>query len=158
MQTLLKILSFILTIAFFMGTGAGIGALTRGEMSWYDPLIKSVLNPPGWVFGVVWATLYALIAISFWLLWQHRRHTQARHAQKWFWIQMGLNWAWSFVFFTFHLKLLAFLWIVVLVGAVLQTIRALWPISRPGALLLTPYLAWISFASYLSACIWWLNP
>lgn len=158
MQTLLKFLGLFLLLAFFMGTGAGIGALTRAGMDWYDPLIKSTLNPPGWVFGVVWATLYAMIALSFWFLWQHRTHPQAGRAQKWFWIQMGLNWAWSFVFFTFHLKLLAFLWIVVLVGAVWQTIRLMWPITQIGALLLLPYLAWISFASYLSGSIWVLNP
>jgi benzodiazapine receptor len=145
-------------IILFMAIGATIGMVTEpGKDMWYQGLLKSSLNPPDWVFGVVWSTLYLMMAAAFWLLIEKPAQPGVKNAHRLFIIQLIVNWAWSFVFFTLHLKFLSFVWILALVGLVIATIRAMWPITRPGALLLLPYLGWISFASYLAGTIWALN-
>jgi tryptophan-rich sensory protein len=136
---------------------AGIGMVTNaGKDDFYDPLVKSALNPPGWVFGVVWPILYLMIGTVGWLM-MRVRPPLPRALWGLYVGQLALNWGWSFVFFTFHQIALAFFWIVALAILVAVLIMGLWRINRWAALLLTPYLAWLGFASYLAGTIWWLN-
>lgn len=154
-RSLLTLLAFITVL---MAIGAGIGYVTNLDKdAWYDPLVKSTLTPPDWVFGVVWPALYLMIAVAGFLFWQNRKKPGGQRVLALFALQMLLNWGWSFAFFTFHLLLLSWIWIGVLVLMVAATIQAGWRVSRAGSFLLIPYLAWISFATYLAGTIWWLN-
>jgi len=127
---------------------------------WYASLAKPSFNPPGWVFGPVWTTLYTLMGISAWLVW--RRGSLAdppvRNALFLFLVQLFLNALWSFLFFGLRSPLLALADILGLLIAILATIAAFKPISPISAWLMVPYLAWVSFATILNAAIWKLNP
>ncbi len=133
--------------------------------TWYAGLIKPVLNPPAWIFGPVWTTLYALMGTSLFLVW--RRHSNLlknvgmSRLFKWaagmFFVQLALNTLWSIFFFGMHNPALAFLDIILLWLAILTTIILFYRISKPASYLLLPYILWVSFASYLNYSIWMLN-
>lgn len=153
-----RIFRFLIFITLFLTIGGVIGFVTSPDKTpFYETIIKSTLTPPGWVFGVVWPTLYVLIAISAGLLFEKRSQPGYTTARNLFASQMIMNWAWSFIFFTLNMKLLAFLWILALIVLVASTILSMRRLTPIGAAFLIPYLMWISFASYLSGTIWWLN-
>jgi len=126
--------------------------------SWYATLAKPSFNPPGWVFGPVWGTLYTMMGVAAWLIWRKGVSTPGvRSALILFALQLALNAAWSPIFFGARQILWAFVVIVALWVAILLTTVAFWRHSRPAAVLLMPYLAWVSFASVLNFTLWRLN-
>ncbi len=125
---------------------------------WYSALTKPALNPPEWVFGPVWTLLYILMGISLYLIWSRGwDKKQVRTAIAVFAIQLGLNAAWSIIFFGLQSPAWALAEIAVLWIAIVATIVLFYKISRPAAYLLIPYIAWVSFAAYLNYTIWLLN-
>ncbi len=125
---------------------------------WYATIVKPELNPPAWVFGPVWTTLFALMGIAAFLVWkQGLERRDVRIALGIFVGQLALNTLWSILFFGLQNPGAAFIEIVVLWFAILATIVAFARISRPAAWLLVPYILWVSFASYLNFSIWMLN-
>jgi tryptophan-rich sensory protein len=151
-----KVILSILAVELLGGAGAAFTA--PAIRSWYGTLVRPPGTPPNWVFGPVWTTLYAMMGLSGAMLWQHGfQDPKARWALILFITQMALNLSWTPVFFGLHQTGPALVVIVVLWVAILATILALLPISRPAALLLIPYLAWVSYATYLNAGYVWLN-
>jgi tryptophan-rich sensory protein len=136
------------------------GLFTASSVStWYATLARPSFNPPNWVFGPAWTLLYLLMGISLYIVWQHRGEMRKkRRAIILFLIQLGLNAAWSLIFFGLRSPLWAFADIMVLWVLILVTVVSFWKISRPAALLLIPYLLWVSFAAVLNYSIWNLNP
>ncbi len=121
--------------------------------TWYAALAKPVLRPPNWLFGPIWTTLYALIGVAAYLVW-NKRHGQALRI---FGVQLVLNATWSIVFFGLQSPGWALLNIIALWLAIVWTIKVFYRISKPAAYLLVPYLLWVSFGSYLNYAIWVLN-
>lgn len=152
-----RFISPVLWIVAFQLIGWGIGMLTRQNMEWYHTLEKSVLNPPDIVFPIVWGSLYALLALAGWLIWQVREFAEGAQANNLFWMQMFLNWGWTFVFFEYHLILLGFVWIVALLVAMAAFMVSAWKIERRAAVLVVPTVLWGCFAAYLNYSIWILN-
>ncbi|GAB2517314.1 TspO/MBR family protein [Nocardiopsis aegyptia] len=113
--------------------------------------------PPSWLFGPVWTTLYAMIALAGWLVWRRFGWKGARLALSLFALQLLLNAAWSPLFFTLGLRGTAFADIVVLWVVLCATIALFARLSRPAAWLLVPYWAWTTFATLLSFTMWRLN-
>ncbi len=140
--------------AGFIGSFFTLGSV----QTWYPTLTKPDLTPPGWVFGPAWTLLYTLMGIALFLAWT--RHIGGKHRAFWirlFLIHLVVNAAWSIVFFGLHLLLpalgvIALLWLMI-VALIALSLR----FDKRIAFLLTPYLAWISFASYLNYAIWSLN-
>jgi len=127
--------------------------------TWYAGLVKPAWTPPNWVFPVVWNILYGLMALSLWLLWDKTAPSPERkRAITLFLAQLVLNALWSPVFFAWHYVWAALAIIVAMIVLVVLTIRTAWPINRWAALLLVPYLLWISYASTLNAGIGIMNP
>lgn len=125
---------------------------------WYATLTKPLLNPPNWIFGPVWTTLYALMGISIFLVWKTGVHKKVvKNAVAVFGLQLGLNALWSIVFFGAQNPGLALINILLLWITILWTIILFSKISRPAMYLLIPYLLWVSFATYLNLAIWLLN-
>lgn len=137
--------------------------------TWYAELMKPALNPPAWVFGPVWTTLYALMGIAVFLVYikdektvlseveGRRLKRKKRVALTLFGVQLFLNAIWSIIFFGFQSPDWALVDIVALWLAIVWTIIVFYKISKPAAYLLVPYLFWVSFASYLNYSIWILN-
>jgi len=164
--------TFKLIIAIVVSELAGIiGSVftTPSIAGWYSGIVKPALNPPAWVFGPVWTTLFALMGIAAFLVWKKgldRRdvnpHTKGfgvgvKIALILFGIQLVLNTLWSIIFFGLHSPGGALVEIVFLWLAILATIIAFAKISKPAAWLLSPYILWVSFAMYLNYSIWVLN-
>lgn len=126
--------------------------------TWYATLTKPAINPPAWVFGPVWTTLFALMGIAAFLVWKKGlERRDVKIALGIFAAQLVLNTLWSIIFFGLHSPGGALIEIVFLWLAILATIIAFAKISRPAAWLLAPYIAWVSFAGYLNFLLWTLN-
>ena len=137
-------------------SAASLGALFMpGE--WYAGLKKPAWNPPGWIFGPVWTTLYAMMAVAAWLVWHPGGFAAHRRALALFTIQLLLNAAWTPLFFGLHLPAIAFGELLLLWCAIAATMIAFFRVNRVAGWLLAPYLAWVSFAAILNYTLWRLN-
>ena len=132
---------------------------TRNSITtWYAELSQPSFAPPDWTFGVVWPVLYVMMGISAFLIWNvgiDRR--QVRVALGVFVLQLILNGLWTPIFFGLHLIGLALVEIIMIWAAILLTILVFWRVSKPAALLLLPYILWVSFAVVLNAGLFLLN-
>jgi len=149
-----------LVIAILVCQLAGLaGAIyTSGSLTtWYATLAKPLFNPPNWIFAPVWITLFLLMGISLWLVWQKEKKKNINTAFVFFSIQLVLNAMWSAFFFGMQNPLYALIDIALLWLAILATILSFWKISKPAAYLLVPYILWVSFAAVLNFYIWRLN-
>lgn len=126
--------------------------------TWYATLVKPTLNPPSWIFGPVWTTLYALMGIAAFLVWKKGwDRKDVRKALAVFGLQLILNASWSIVFFGLHSPLWALVNIALMWLAIIWTMTLFYKISKPAMWLLVPYILWVSFAAYLNYSIWILN-
>lgn len=150
----LAILALCLTAC--LATAAVGGSFRPGD--WYAALNKPPWNPPNGVFAPVWTTLYLMMAVAAWLAWTRAGWRRARAGLIMFATQLGLNAAWSWLFFGLHRPDLAFLELGLLWAAILATMVLFWRVQRSAGWLLLPYLAWVSFAGALNLAIWRLNP
>lgn len=149
----------ILIISILISQLAGvIGTLfsTPAIPIWYATLEKPFFSPPNVVFGPVWITLYTLMGISLFLVWTSKSKKKER-ALSYFFVQLGLNTLWSYLFFGLQSPLLGLVGILGLLVAIIVTIREFRKISKNAAYLLYPYLAWVTFATLLNFFIWLLN-
>jgi benzodiazapine receptor len=138
-------------------SAAALGGLfLPGE--WYARLQKPSWNPPNWIFGPVWTTLYVMMAVAAWLVWKRGGFVAQRLPLTLFLGQLLFNAAWSPLFFGLKNPGLALLDIGLLWLALLATILAFWKARRIAGILLVPYLAWVTFASVLNFALWRLNP
>ncbi|MDF1610406.1 tryptophan-rich sensory protein [Hoeflea sp. YIM 152468] len=147
-------LILVLFIGLTVAGGSAIGYLTLPG-PWYQGLQKPLFNPPGWIFGPVWTSLYILIGIAGARVFIRERGTWL--PKLWF-VQMTLNFLWSPAFFTLHRPDLALVVLIAMLVAILSFIAIGWNRDRPSALLFLPYAAWVAFAGLLNGSIWWLNP
>lgn len=142
-----------LMVSFF---AAGIGSQYLPG-AWYASLAKPAWTPPNGIFAPVWTALYVMMAMAAWLVWRRAGFRAAGTALILFLVQLVLNALWSCLFFGLHRPDIAFVDIVALWLAILAVVVLFWRKDpRAGALLL-PYLAWVSFASYLNFALWRLN-
>lgn len=153
----MKINYFKLSVSVLVCLGAGfLGSVftTPYTATWYAGLIKPSFNPPSWVFAPVWTTLFILMGVSFYIVWNknYKLKTILIFAG-----QLILNILWSYLFFYLQRPDLAFFELVVLWLAILYTIINFRPISKTASYLLFPYILWVTFAGVLNLSIWLLN-
>jgi peptide-methionine (R)-S-oxide reductase len=137
--------------------GSLSGFLTLDSVTtWYPTIIKPSWNPPSWIFGPVWTTLYIMMGIAFGLVW-NSNHPDRKRAMALFVLQLILNLIWTPLFFGLHLLGWSFVEIIVLFLTLFVTIMKFSRINRTSAWLLVPYLLWVGFATVLTGTIWYLN-
>lgn len=137
----------------------GIGAFASASAAtFYRELSQPTWAPPAWLFGPVWSTLYVLMGIAAWLVWRRHGFGGARTALSLFIAQLCANALWTWIFFVWHQGAMALAEIVVLWLLIAGTLLTFWRLHRFAALMLVPYLAWVSFATALTASLWRLNP
>jgi translocator protein len=125
---------------------------------WFDSLQKPFFMPPGWIFGVVWPILYALMGIALAMILALPPSPERRSALMLFFVQLALNFAWSPIFFAGHdISLAKWVIFVMTVVAALASGKFM-RLRKPAGLLLIPYLAWLVFAATLNSTIEALNP
>lgn len=150
------------TLAGFLGASLAAGAVGaaltyKSVTTWYPSLRKPPGTPPNWVFGPVWTTLYTLMGVSAWLVWERRDRPGAKETLALYGTQLGLNAAWSGLFFTAKSPELGLAGIVPLWSTIGAYTISAWRVSKGASLLFVPYWGWVSYATYLNAGIWKLN-
>lgn len=153
---------FKLVVSILVAQAAGVvGSLftTPSIPTWYEFLIKPYFNPPSWLFGPAWLTLYVLMAVAAFFVWMEGwEKKEVRIALSIYGVQLVLNTLWSILFFGLRSPLYGFLGIVPLWIAIALTIMLFYGISRKAAYLMIPYIVWVSFAAILNFTVWQLNP
>ena len=138
---------------------AALGAVASAQAgTFYLNLVRPEWAPPGWLFAPVWTALYLMMAIAAWLVWRDHGFRRAGGALTLFVVQLAVNALWTWLFFVWHQGALAFAEILLLWALIAATLIAFWRLHRVAAILLLPYLAWVSFASALTYATWQLNP
>lgn len=146
-------MSLIFFLVLTIGGGLLIGFMTRpGE--WYGKLSKPWFTPPNRVFAPVWTLLYVMIAIAGWRTFM--RDPLGAPMTLWT-LALALNFAWSPIFFRLHRQLAALFVILALLATIIAFVAMAWPQDALSALLFTPYVAWVFFATILNAAFWRLN-
>ncbi len=153
-----RIFRLILSLAIPLAIGAVAGMFTTDAIpGWYASLNQPAINPPNWVFGPVWTLLYILMGISLFLIWSSSPSQQKNLALAIFFIQLLLNFLWSFLFFYFRVIGLALVEIVILWLSIILMIYIFRKVKPVAAYLNVPYLLWVSFATVLNASYFHLN-
>ncbi len=124
--------------------------------AWYASINKPDFNPPNWIFAPAWTTLFLLMGIALYLIWE-KGIKKNRIAIYVFSAQLILNVVWSLLFFGLQNPFLAFIEIIILWIAILATIILFYRIRREAGLILIPYIVWVSFAALLNYSVWVLN-
>lgn len=142
-----------------LGVGALGAIFTAPNIEpWYQSLAKPAWNPPDWVFGPVWTTLYLMMAIAAWLVLERGLvRSEVKRALAWFVAQLILNAAWAPVFFGLRSPVGGMIIIIPLFVAIAGTASEFFRVNRWAGVLMIPYLAWSGFALFLNAAIARLN-
>ena len=141
-----RVRRFTLIVAVIFAAAIGsIASTSAGTDSWYLLLDKSELNPPSYVFGIVWPILYILMMVSAFLA--HKKIFSI------FIIQLFFNASWSWLFFRFQMPLIALLDIYLLITINIYILNLIYKENKLAFFLFIPYVIWISFASYLNLFI-----
>ncbi len=136
-----------------------VGAVASAQAAtFYGKLSQPIWAPPAWLFGPAWSLLYVCMAVAAWLIWRERGFKGAPLGLRLFAIQLVANALWTWLFFVLHLGALSMAEIVILWLLIAATIFNFWPVQRLAALLLVPYLIWVSFAAALTLSLWRMNP
>tara|TARA_X000000950_G_scaffold289218_1_gene410933 strand:+ start:3570 stop:4010 length:441 start_codon:yes stop_codon:yes gene_type:complete len=136
------------SVFIFVGLSLVVGSLASSNASsdlWYQSLIKSNLNPPGYIFGIVWPILYFLMSISAYRTFESTKNL--------FFVQLFLNTIWSWLFFSFQMPLISLLDIYILIFLNIIIFIKMLKEDIFSGLIYLPYLIWLIFASYLNIFI-----
>jgi tryptophan-rich sensory protein len=151
-------LKFLISILLPLSLGAIAGMFTSQSVpEWYATLNRPSFNPPNWIFGPVWTTLYILMGISFFLIWKKEASKVRNRAILIFLLQLLLNFAWSFIFFYFNMIGLALVEIILLWISIVMMLVVFYKIKPLASYINIPYLLWVTFATVLNAGYYILN-
>lgn len=136
-----------------------VGAIASADAgAFYGRLARPDWAPPAWLFAPVWTALYAMMAVSAWLVWRTCGLSAGRNAFALFIAQLAANALWTWIFFAWHRGAMAFVEILILWCLIVATIVAFWRLRALAAAMLLPYLAWVTFAAMLTYSTWQRNP
>lgn len=149
----------IISILVCQAAGWIGGIFTSSSVKWWFPyLFKPFFNPPSWIFGPVWTSLFLLMGISLYIVWQSgSKSKHYRLAMIVFSAQLAFNVLWSALFFGLRSPLAAFVEILILWPLIVAMIIVFRRISKTASCLQVPYLLWVTFAAVLNFSIYYLN-
>ena len=151
-----KFLTFLsfLAITFSASLIGGLATIKFKE-PWYSLLNKPTFNPPDWIFGPVWTSLYLMMTVAIWLYWH--TNNKERYTLYIYFIHLFFNKTWSVVFFVFHNMVIALLILTILIAVIITLILRFKRVKMLSADLMIPYLLWCSFALILNTSLIILN-
>ncbi len=154
-----KALKLILCLSLPLIVGGISGYLTAQNVTtWFPTLIKPSFNPPSYLFGPVWTTLYILMGYALYLVSETEVEETKKQKSYLFWTaQLILNFFWSLIFFHWHNIGLALIEIVAMWLMIFITILSFAKVNKKAAWLMVPYISWVSFATILNAAFYYLN-
>lgn len=154
-----NILVYAISIGIALLVGGLSALVTGGSMGLYEDIITPPLSPPSWLFPVVWTILFILMGISAAMIYNDRKASMAQKKSALYTYALSLivNFFWSIIFFNLRAFFFAFIWLVLLLYLIINTILKYYKIKPLAAYLQIPYAIWVSFAGYLTLAIWILN-
>jgi tryptophan-rich sensory protein len=155
-----KFIKLIVAILICQGAGIIGSVSTMSSIpTWYATINKPNFTPPNWLFGPVWITLFTLMGISLYLIWNEGlRSKKVREALSIFGLQLVLNTLWSILFFGLKNPFYGLIEIIILWITIVITLIKFYNISKTAGLILIPYINWVSIALILNYYVWVLNP
>ncbi|CAM3933856.1 MULTISPECIES: TspO/MBR family protein [Flavobacterium] len=155
-----KYLKILYVVAVCLAAGYLSSLVTQANIeTWYPTIKKPIFNPPNWVFAPVWTLLFIMMGIAAGLVWDKLKENRelVKKGLFLFTIQLLLNIFWSYIFFSLKNLLLATIEIVLLLLIIFETYTVFKKVDKLAGRLLIPYLVWVSFATLLTASIYFLN-
>jgi len=153
-----QIFKLLASLALPLVLGAIAGLFTAEAVpEWYETLNRPPFNPPNWLFGPVWTTLYILLGISLFLIWKQSASKERNLAIFVFLLQQALNFGWSFIFFYYNMIGFALIEIILLWISIIIMLVLFYKIKPMAAYINIPYLIWVTFATILNASYYLLN-
>lgn len=151
------------TFALWIGLAEAVGGLSawlsrEGMKAYSETVAQPPLSPPMWLFPVVWGILFLLMGYSAGRIYLAPESRDRSRGLNLFVAQLIINFFWSLIFFNAQAFGLAFVWLILLWVLVLLMILTFRKVDPLAAWLQVPYLLWLTFAAYLSAGVWYLNP
>lgn len=151
-------MALVAIVVVFVASAVGGMATGPNIPTWYAQIEKPWFTPPNYVFGPVWAVLYALLTFAFWRILRLPAETPGRmNAIAWFLGQITLNALWSVAFFGLRSPELGLVVIVPLWLSIIGNMFVFMRFDRIAGWIFAPYLAWVTFAAALNIAIAWLN-
>lgn len=148
----------IVSILIPLAVGGAAALIANGSFKDFEALNKPPLAPPAWAFPAAWTLLYILMGIAAYLVYCSEKYPgRIERALTFYAVQLFMNFCWTLIFFNLKLYLAAFIWLVLLWGAIAGTALLFRFISKAAGWLMLPYLAWVTFAGYLNLGVYILN-
>mgnify|MGYP001393073068 FL=1 len=144
----------LILLVTFVASGIGGFVTSSFKEPWYSEIILPSFNPPSWVFGPVWTTLYILMSVAAWSAWNK---TSGKTILKIYFVHLFFNSIWSIIFFGFHQILIALIDLGVILIFIIWLMKIYYQINKISFVLMIPYLLWSSYALVLNATIFYLN-
>ena len=150
-----KYLSLVLILLVtFAASGIGGFVTSSFKEPWYSEIILPTFNPPSWVFGPVWTTLYIFMSVAIWGAWN--KSSDKKVLQVYF-VHLFFNAMWSVIFFGFHKIFIALIDLGIILIFIIWLMKIYYKINKISFLLMIPYLLWSSYALVLNTTIFYLN-
>ena len=144
----------LILLVTFLASGIGSFVTSSFKEPWYSEILLPSFNPPSWVFGPVWTTLYIFMSIAAWLVWQ--QISDKKIIQIYF-VHLFFNSIWSVIFFGFHQIFFALIDLGIILVFIIWLMRIYYQVNKISYLLMIPYLLWSSYALILNGAIFYLN-
>ena len=146
-------LALILLVTF---VASGIGGFVTSSLKepWYSEIILPNFNPPSWVFGPVWTSLYIFMSVAIWIAWNNSLNKKILQV---YFVYLFFNAIWSVIFFGFHQIFIALLDLGIILIFIIWLMKIYYQVSKISFLLMIPYLLWSSYALILNTTIFYLN-
>ena len=144
----------LILLVTFLASGIGSFVTSSFKEPWYSEILLPSFNPPSWVFGPVWTTLYIFMSIAAWLVWQ--QISDKKIIQIYF-VHLFFNSIWSVIFFGFHQIFFALIDLGIILVFIIWLMRIYYQVNKISFLLMIPYLLWSTYALLLNGSIYYLN-
>ena len=145
---------FLILLITFIASAIGGFTTASFKEPWYSQIILPSFNPPSWVFGPVWTTLYVMMSVAIWKIWINSFDLKLL---KFYLIHLFFNGTWSIIFFGFHQIGLALINLVVIVIFIILLMKRYFIRDKVSFYLMVPYFLWSSYALILNSSIFILN-
>ena len=144
----------LILLVTFLASGIGSFVTSSFKEPWYSEILLPSFNPPSWVFGPVWTTLYIFMSIAAWSAW---KQTSDKKILQIYFIHLFFNSMWSVIFFGFHQIFFALIDLGIILVFIIWLMRIYYQVNKISFLLMIPYLLWSSYALILNGAIFYLN-
>ena len=144
----------IILLVTFLASGIGSFITSSFKEPWYSEIILPTFNPPSWVFGPVWSTLYIFMSIAAWIAWSK---TSDKKVLQVYFLHLFFNAIWSVIFFGFHKIFIALIDLGIILVFIIWLMKMYYKVNKISFVLMIPYLLWSSYALLLNGAIFYLN-